>query len=112
MITYKMLKAKGACESQASLFKELFPNGAPLSVETAVSVADKFDWDWAAINLLTQEGKGAYQEAVAPLCKAYQEAKEPLWKAYQEALAPLYKAYQEAVAPLFAEICIKETEGK
>ena len=101
MITYKMLEAKGACESQASLFKELFPNGAPLSVEIAVSVADKFDWDWAANNLLTQDGKEAYEEAVAPL-----------YKAYKEAVAPLYKAYKEAEATLFAEICIKETKGK
>ena len=119
MITYKMLEAKGACESQASLFKELFPNGASLSVEIAVSVADKFDWDWAANNLLTQGGKKAYQEAKAPLWKAYQEAEAPLWKAYQEAKAPLWKAYEEAEAPLwkayeeaeaplFAEIYMKE----
>ena len=101
MITYEMLKAKDACESQVSLFKELFPKGASLSVETAVSVADKFDWGWAARNLLSGSGYKAYQEAKKPLYKAYLEAVEPLDKAYLEAIEPLDKAYKEAVATLY-----------
>jgi hypothetical protein len=102
MITYQMLKAKGACETQVALFKELFPNGAPLTVETALSVANKFDWDWAISNLLSKEGKAAYEEAEALLLAAYEEAKAPLLAAYEEAEALLLAAYEEAKAPLLA----------
>ncbi len=97
MITYELLSTKGACSSQLKLFKELFPEGAPMTVEAAVSVASKFDFDWAAKKLLS---KGGY--------KAYEEAKVLLWKAYEEAKAPLLKAYEEAEAKLFAELYIKE----
>ena len=59
MITTKLLKSKGACADQIRLFAKLFPAGAPLTVETAVSVADKFDWDWAAEKLLSADGCNA-----------------------------------------------------
>jgi len=99
MITYQILEAKGACESQVSLFKELFLKG--LTVETALSVADKFDFSWAAEALLSEEGRKAYDEAEAPLREAYEEAEAPLWKAYQEAKASLWEPYDEAEASLW-----------
>ena len=102
MITYRMLEDKGACNTQVELFKKTFPNGAEVSVETAVSVASKFDFDWAAHNLLSEASRAAYKEAVAPLWAAYKEAVAPLWAAYEEAVAPLWAAYEEAVAPLWA----------
>ena len=108
MITYRMLKAKGACYTQVELFKKTFPEGAKLSVELAVSVASKFDFDWAARNLLSEASRAAYEEAVAPLWAAYEEAVAPLWAAYKEAKAPLWAAYEEAKAKLFAELYIKE----
>ena len=37
-ITAKRLAALGACRDQVASFRELFPDGAPLTVETALSV--------------------------------------------------------------------------
>ena len=90
-----------ACNDQILLFRKLFPDGAPMTVETAVSVAERFDWVWAATNLLSTSGRKAYEEAEAPLLKAYREAKAPFLKAYEEAVATLWKAYEEAKAPLW-----------
>jgi len=64
-----------------------------MTVEQAIAVAGKFDWDWAAMNLLK-----------APLWAAYKEAKDPLWAAYKEAKAPLWAAYEEAKARTFATL--------
>jgi hypothetical protein len=94
-----LIEAK-ACAPQVKLFKELFPDGAEVSEETAISVANKFDWDWAASNLLSASGREVYEEAEAPILKAYEEAEAPLLKAYKEAIAPLWEDYKEAIAPL------------
>ena len=97
-ITAAILEAKGACEDQVKMFAALEKAGAiSMTVETAVLFADRFDWDWAAKNLLP-----------APLWKAYEEAAAPLWNAYREAEAPLWKAYREAAARLFAELYISQ----
>lgn len=86
MFTVDMLIEKKACIQQIRIFKETFPNGANLSVDTALGVATLFDWGFAAFNFLSKDG----------------------WKAYEEAEAPLWKAYKEAQATLFAEIYLKE----
>jgi len=85
-----LIEAK-ACAAQVRLFKDLFPDGAEVSEETAISVASQFDWNWAARNLISASGGEAYEEATAPLWKAYREAVAPLLKTYREAEAPLLK---------------------
>jgi len=104
-----LVKAK-ACTSQVKLFMEIFPEGAEVSEDIAVSVADKFDWKWAADNLLSSEGCEAYEEAEAFLWKDYEEYVELLWKAYMEAEAPFWEAYEEARAPLLK--AYEETKAK
>ena len=100
-LTVQTLIEAKACVEQVGLFKKLFPYGAEISEEVAISVAIKFDWEWAANNLLSESGRVAYREAQAPLWKAYEEAQAPLWKTYSEAQAPLWKAYREAEASLW-----------
>jgi hypothetical protein len=95
-ITLEMLESKDACYSQLDLFQERFPEGIEVTKEACVLVADKFDWDWAAKNLLPKEDKKAYQEATDTARKAYHEADDTAWKAYQEATDTAWKAYQEA----------------
>jgi hypothetical protein len=98
MITADLLEAKGACSDQVRLFRELFPHGAPLTVAAAVAVADRFDWQWAANNLLSATAWEAYNKATAPASKAYREATAPAWEAYNKARATASKAYREATA--------------
>src|SRR5579863_7794143 len=98
-ITVELLRKKGACKEQMSLFKELFPNGVIVTKAECLAVADKFNWYWAAHNLLNPNARKAYDEACAHARKAYGEACAPIRKAYYEACAPAYKAYDEACAP-------------
>ena len=87
-----------AYSSYLNTFKGLFPDGAPLTIEAALSVADKFPWAWAAQNLLSVGGRKAYNEAMAPAEEAYSEAMAHARKAYYEAIAPAEEAYYEAKA--------------
>ena len=123
-ITLKQLNELGACGDQRKLFEETFGEEVSFkakaqAVETAIKMADRFDFDWASDCLLEgvyqkayEEARApllkAYEEARAPLLKAYEEARAPLWKAYLEAKAPLLKAYKEARAKLFAEIYFEQ----
>lgn len=64
-ITKRMLQLKGACASQVALFAELFPKGCEVTVEACLSVADKFDWHWAAHNLLSAPALADYERVQA-----------------------------------------------
>jgi hypothetical protein len=100
-INAQLLKKLEACFPQVELFEKIFgEEDAPLSVETAVKRASDFDWDWAAMNLLSEENRETYEEAKAHLLKTYKEAKAHLLKTYEKAKAPLRKTYEEAKAPL------------
>ncbi len=108
-ITYKELQAKGACADQLALFKKHFGPSVVVTLEAVLAVADVFNWDWAARNLMSPKACKVYQDAIAPACKvyddaiapaqkAYRDAKMPIWKAYEDAIAPAQKAYEDAIA--------------
>jgi hypothetical protein len=98
-ITYKLLKSKGACARALAVFRRIFGDTAPLTVEAAVVNAQTFNWDFAARHSLSASALKAYDEARASAWKAYNEATAPAWKAYNEATASAGKAYNEATAP-------------
>lgn len=109
---------EGACSEQVELFEEIFGNKVSfMSLKEAKNIAKKyafsFDFDWAAQNLLNDEGWKAYQEAEAFLWKFHQESATPhiethaeakSLKVYQEAIGLIWKEYAKAKAELFAEL--------
>jgi cyclopropane fatty-acyl-phospholipid synthase-like methyltransferase len=101
MFTVDILESKKACLSQIKLFKEHFPNGSPTTIESALSVASIFDWDWAAHRLLSANGLKTYKDQRASLWKTYEEQRAPFYKTYEEQRAPFYKTYEEQIAPLY-----------
>ena len=105
-ITLKQLRRAGACEPQVQLFKTTFGQSAEVNLETALKMAQKFDWNWAAANLLPAPAWKAYEEAMAPAWKAYDEARAQASKAYKEATAPAWKAYEEARATAFVNAAL------
>ena len=84
-LTAAILKSKRACVNQLALFSATFPEGVEVTPEVCVSVADKFDWNWAAANLLP------------PLLIADYDAKR----------APLDADYDAKVASLFGELAVR-----
>jgi hypothetical protein len=100
MFTVDILESNKACLSQIKLFKEHFPNGSPLTVESAISVASVFDWEWAAHNLLSASGLKTYEDQRASLWKTYEDQRASLYKTYRDQVASLYKTYRDQRASL------------
>ena len=102
-VTVALLKRKGACATQAALFKELFPKGVEITEEVCVNVADKFNWSWAAEKLLSEPANAAYERATALAYAAYERATAPAPEAYERATALAYEEYRRATAPAYEE---------
>jgi hypothetical protein len=100
MITVDILESKKACRGQIKLFKEHFPNGSPLTIESALSVASIFDWGWAAHNLLSANGLKTYKEQRSPLYNTYRDQVASLWETCRKQTAPLDKTYEEQIVSL------------
>ena len=71
-ITKHLLRSKGACASQVALFAETFPHGTEITEAVCLAVADKFDWAWAAQNLLSPKSYAEHQRVCAPAYAEYQ----------------------------------------
>jgi hypothetical protein len=122
-ITADRLAGLGACADQVALFQKLFPRGAPLTVETAVAVADQFHWGWAALHLLQPAARklftelnatawNKYNNAMAPVTKVFKEATVSGWgplKAFDLANRRLYKALCEDQATAFATAYLSQS---
>ena len=106
-LTEADLRSKNACHLQLKLFIKTFPNGVTLrseaqAIRLAKSMADKFDFEWAAEKLLDAPAEAACRKAVAPARAAYEKAADTAWVAYEEAKATAWAAYKEAKAAAWA----------
>lgn len=79
-ITVDLLESVGACDEQIDAFKEHFPDGTEVTVELAVSVANVFDWEWAAHAMLIGEGHKAFRDACALAHKTWYQSKIQTYK--------------------------------
>jgi hypothetical protein len=102
-ITKRLLQSKGACASQVALFAETFPHGAEITEAVCLSVADKFDWDWAAQNLLSPEFDAEYARVRAQADAEYARVRAPAYAEYQRVRAPAYAEYKRVRAQADAE---------
>ena len=97
-ITLSQLINADACEGQRKLFEQTFGQEVEVTEEICAKYAQKFDFIWASENLLNDNQRKAYDEAVAPHENAYDEAMAPHEKAYREAVDSHEKAYFKACA--------------
>ena len=66
LLTVADLKKVGDCEEQTERFRELFGAEVLVTVELAAKHASDFDWNWAAMKLLSAPARAAYEAAMAP----------------------------------------------
>ena len=102
-ITKRMLQSKGACASQVALFAETFPHGTEITEAVCLAVADKFDWDWAAQNLLSPESYAEYERVRAQAYAEYQRVYTQIDAEYQRVRAQTDAEYQRVYAQTDAE---------
>ena len=86
-ITLAQLKKLGAREDQVALFLKYFGEEVEATEALCVKHAQKFNWNWAANNLLSAPAQQAYNEAMASAQQAYDEAMASARRACNEATA-------------------------
>ena len=98
-IALAMLRAKNACDEQLREFERLFGD-TPVTVteELCVQHASRFNWDWAARNLLTAKQRKAYLAFTASTRASYAAAIASEWEAFDTATASAREAYDAATA--------------
>ena len=106
-ITTDLLTRRRACRDQLNLFTSLFPDGVTITQALCIEHADKFDWRWAAQNLLSAPLYAEYIAKCAPLYAEYIAKRAPLVAKYNAKRASLYAEYNAKCAPLDAEYIAK-----
>lgn len=112
-----VLEAKDACKEDMEVVRQEWPNGIPVTEETAVRVVElELDLDWAIENLLSFEEYKSYMQAKRPVQQDYINARDSIrilynqagspvnFKEFDEALAPARKIYRQAKAKIFLQL--------
>jgi hypothetical protein len=92
----KQLTDQHACADQVDLFRVLFGDSVGITEELCVSVADKFDFGWAAVHLLTKAARADYDRAVASARADYERITVPARADYDRARASALADYDRA----------------
>ena len=103
VLTVQTLIDKGACSSQVELFRSMFGEQVRVTQKLCASVADKFDFIWAASHLLSAPALAEYERACAPARAEYERVRASAWAECDRACAPAWAEYQRARAPAFAK---------
>ena len=90
---------KGACYAQVELFRAKFGESVRVTQRLCVSVADAFDWNWAAGHLLSKPAWAEYERVTAPAWRVWAPARaeyERVWAEYGRVTARTFaKLYNE-----------------
>lgn len=121
IITHEFLQARGACKDQREDFCRLFPNGVMVTRELCRQYAQLFDWEWAAVNLLStlaarevfhraqEAADKVYEESISSSEQAYIAAYDKAGRKMNDEVTRLCKAYHEALRS--AQITSREAEA-
>ena len=92
-ITLEQLKEHNACLEQMLLFNEIFGEEVKVTVKRCVKYYDKFSWEWAAMNLLSNELCGEFLNIIQPAREEYLKIEQPAWKEYLKIKQLAYEEY-------------------
>ena len=100
-ITLKHLR--GACSKQRALFRQTFPEGAPVTLVAArKAVAAGLDVSWLA-RFLSPEGHAKYQRVTASAWAEYERVTAAARAEYDRVTAPAWAEYKRVKAAALAE---------
>lgn len=102
-ITTAMLRMKKACESHVLEFERRFPNGIEVTEEVCLSVADIFNWNWAARNFLSWSAKEHYDLAIVIARVALNRACAPALADFDRIVKSVGEDCANVIAPAWAD---------
>lgn len=105
-ITLEILR--GACEPQRAEFAKRFPKGIVLkseqdAIDTAVEVAEVFNWAWAAANLLSNGTRKDFERAKAIAWKNYRRIEAAAQKDFERVDTAAWENYKSDTATLWED---------
>lgn len=89
-VTADMLRKRLACAPQRVLFERLFPDGVDVTGALCVAHSSRFNWDWAASNLLPPDAQAKYESAAAKAWNKFAGAWGQDWSEYRSAKAAAF----------------------
>src|SRR3990167_9070023 len=98
-LTLLQLQGQGACSEYLEKFRAAYGDQVEITVVLCIQQAAQWDWDWAAIHLLTAPAVAEYQRVTAPSVAEYQRVTVPAVAEYQRVEAPARAEYQRVTAP-------------
>ena len=118
-ITAELLCAKGACTDQIALFRKFYPKGKNVTLAACLRHATRFNWRWAARNLLSAPAQKACIKEIDTAQTAYDRKCDAAWEAsgkasgaargaYDRKCATASNAYYKASATAFAHAALSE----
>jgi hypothetical protein len=92
-----------ACVDQVALFWETFGESVRVTEELCLSVSDKFDWMWAAENLLSAPAWAEYKRLTDLARAEHERVRAPEWAEYKRITARALVKYERVRARAWAE---------
>jgi len=106
-ITVALLQKHKACDEQVDLFAATFPDGVQVTEAVCLAVADKFNFAWAADNLLPPEASAEYSAKHAPIRAEYAAQDAGTWAEYDVRFARYSAEYEAKRDGILAEYWAK-----
>ena len=103
ILTLQQLENVGACESQVLLFRELFGDQVEVTEQSCVAVADKFHWDFAAINFLSAPARAEFDKMNATALAEYDMVSAAAWAEFNKVIAAALEERCKVTAPALDE---------
>jgi len=97
ILTVSTLVALGACIEQRAKFKALFGDSVEITEALCVEHASTFNFDWAALHLLS-----------APARSEYERVRAAAWAEYERVTAAAWAEYDRVTAAAFARAYIND----
>ena len=102
-LTIKDLRAADACEKQVKLFEQHFGDGGTVTLAKVRKVASLFDWNWAALHLLSPARWAEYYRVKASARAEYNRAEASALAEHKRATTPALAKYNRVTASAWAE---------
>ena len=106
VITINMLMELNACRAEVRLFDDKFGESVEVTYENVKGVETRFDWYWAARNLLSEQALEEYK-------KIDKEALETYWWFLDTVgmdTDKAFKTYRKTLAHAFVDLYNKDEE--
>ena len=102
-LTLETLRRKGACLRERQRIRALVGTSVMITEGWCAEHAIDFDWDWAAIHLLSRPALAEYDRVRGPALAEYDRVCAVAWDEYDRGCEPAWAKYGRVCGPAWDE---------